>query len=120
MFHSIFLKHPNKYPQILISLNAVKTFNRMEWEHSVMEKFTFGFNLRSLQISPKLVFIQMTYNSDYFMFTCGTHQGCPHSPLLFILINRIAVLYSEILLTSDVIRSETLAETIYCSAMKQV
>lgn len=84
-------------PKVVISLDVEKVFDRVEWVYlfSVLEKFGFGRTfvawVKLLYHSP-LACIQTNYSqSDYFPLTCGTHQGCPLSPLLFAITISISI-----------------------------
>lgn len=78
-------------PQVVISLDAEKAIDRVEWKYLffVLEKYGFGTSLLSLikllNFSPKASVITNRVCSKYFPLSRGTRQGCPLSPLLFTL-----------------------------------
>ena len=89
LFNIIYSKDTCELPEVVISLDAEKAFDRVEWEYlfTVLRKFGFGETLiswiRLLYTSPLASVNTNNTRSEYFNLFRGTRQGCPLSPLLF-------------------------------------
>lgn len=86
----IYSTHSDNSPDIVISLDAEKAFDRVEWEYLfALLKFGFGDNFISwvklLYTSPQASVQTNDMRSEYFTLERGTRQGCPLSPSLFAL-----------------------------------
>ena len=79
----------SEYPEAVISLDAEKAFDRVEWSHLFFTLRKFGFKeefvawVKLLYSFPLASVISNNTQSAYFPLGRGTRQGCPLSPLLF-------------------------------------
>ncbi|CAJ1062856.1 LINE-1 reverse transcriptase -like protein [Xyrichtys novacula] len=78
-------------PEMVVSLDAEKAFDMVEWSYllEVLKKFGFGPRMISLisllYSAPKASVSTNGMNSQMFTLSRGCRQGCPASPLLFAL-----------------------------------
>ena len=78
--------------EVVISLDAEKAFDRVEWSFlfECLSRLGFGTSFRSwvelLYFSPKASVVINRNCSKLFSLTRGTCQGSPISPLLFALV----------------------------------
>lgn len=98
LFNILYDPSPPNTPEILVSLDAEKAFDRVEWDHLLYTLNRFGFGpkfiswIKVLYTSPLTAIQTNNTLSPYFALHRGTRQGCPSSPLLFaIAIEPLAV-----------------------------
>lgn len=88
---NILYSSPTDSPELILSLDAEKAFDRVEWEYLfyVLNKFglSSGFVewIKLLYASPVASVNTNGIKSSLFNLHRGTRQGCPLSPLLFAL-----------------------------------
>lgn len=91
LLNVIYSNETTSSPEVVISVDAEKAFDRVEWSYlfAVLEKFRFGNSfvswIRLLYTSPCVNITTNNVQSSYFPLNCGCRQGCPLSPLLFTL-----------------------------------
>lgn len=90
LFNILFSSTTNS-PEIVLSLDAEKAFDRVEWKYLfyILEKFGFSSDfiawIKLLYASPVASVKVNGIKSDSFTLSRGSRQGCPLSPLLFVL-----------------------------------
>ncbi len=96
---------------MVISLDAEKAFDRIEWVYlfRVLKEFGFGEGLISwislLYVDPQASVSTNSVNSEYFTLSRGTRQGCPLSPLLFaIAIEPLSIMLRTLPVFQGIIR----------------
>ena len=74
-------------PEMVISLDAEKAFDRVEWRYlfSVLKQFGFD-NAFISWVQLLAAVVTNGQQSKYFSLGRGTRQGCPLSPLLFAIV----------------------------------
>jgi len=91
LLNIIYSPASSEVPEVVISLDAEKAFDRVEWEFlfACLEKFGYGPNfiswIKLLYTLPKASVVTNGKQSPYFQLSRATRQGCPISPLLFAL-----------------------------------
>uniref|UniRef100_A0A8C5PT47 Reverse transcriptase domain-containing protein n=1 Tax=Leptobrachium leishanense TaxID=445787 RepID=A0A8C5PT47_9ANUR len=91
LFDIIDLANRSGDPGLLLSLDAEKAFDRMHWGflHQALEAFLFPApfirSIMALYSAPSAKVLSMGFLSPIFQITNGTRQGCPLSPLIFVL-----------------------------------
>lgn len=89
LFNMLYNPSSSCTPEVLISLDAEKAFNRVEWGYIfyTLQKFGFGNKfiswVRLLYTLPTASIRTNNILSEHFSLYCSTRQGCPLSPLLF-------------------------------------
>ena len=81
----------NKIPGIMVLIDFEKAFDTLEWHflQNTLKYFNFGLNLRNwisaMYSDVESGIINGGYVTNYFKVSRGVRQGCPLSPILFIL-----------------------------------
>ena len=111
LFNIIYHPSESPIPEVVVSLDAEKAFDRVEWSYLfyTLEKFGFGKMFISwvklLYTSPLSSVRTNNTFSKYFQIGHGTRQGCPLSPLLFALaIEPLSLTLSQTSLIKGVMR----------------
>lgn len=92
LFNIIYSKKSTIFPEVVISLDADKAFDQVEWPYLFATLKHFGFGniftswIRLLYTDPHANVRTNNTSSEYFKLMRGTRQGCPLSPLLFSLV----------------------------------
>lgn len=88
---NIIVSPSSSLPEVVVSLDAEKAFDRVEWSflYEVLARFGLGGRfvdwVKLLYSSPKASVRTNNITSPLFPLRRGTRQGCPLSPLLFTL-----------------------------------
>lgn len=113
LFNLLYSSDSSPVPEVLISLDAQKAFDRIEhnYLYKVLDKFGFGpiFQtwVKILYVGPQAAVRTDRVLSDYFSIGRGTRQGCPLSPLLFdIAIEPLAIAIRKSPLVTGVKRGD--------------
>uniref|UniRef100_A0A8C5GMF3 Reverse transcriptase domain-containing protein n=1 Tax=Gouania willdenowi TaxID=441366 RepID=A0A8C5GMF3_GOUWI len=89
LFNLINMAQNSKKKTIILSLDAEKAFDRVNWSFllAVLDRFGFGDSfiqwISTLYSKPKASVTTNKITSQSFTLQRGTRQGCPLSPLLF-------------------------------------
>ena len=81
----------NKILGIMVLIDFEKAFDTLEWQflHNTLKYLNFGPNLRNwisvMYSDVESGIINGGYVTNYFKVFRGVRQGCPLSPILFIL-----------------------------------
>uniref|UniRef100_A0A670HXI2 Reverse transcriptase domain-containing protein n=1 Tax=Podarcis muralis TaxID=64176 RepID=A0A670HXI2_PODMU len=101
-----YLERRNDIPAALIFIDAEKAFDNVSWHFLIkcMEKVgirgPFLEGIKSIYSGQRAKLIINNYLTKSFMITKGTRQGCPLSPLLFIMV--LEVILNKIRETSGI------------------
>ncbi len=111
LFNILYSRQNSVSSEVVISLDAEKAFDRIEWVYlfRVLKEFGFGEGLiswiRLLYVDPQASVSTNSVNSEYFTLSRGTRQGCPLSPLLFaIAIEPLSIMLRTLPVFQGIIR----------------
>lgn len=114
LFNVIYTEDPKSKSEVLISLDAEKAFDRVEWSYlfSTLSRFGFGNGfiswLKLFYASPVASVQTDNYRSEFFPLSRSTRQGCPLSPMLFaIAIEPLAVSLRTLREYTGIIRAKS-------------
>lgn len=91
LFNVIYTSTRSDAQEMIVSLDTEKAFDRVEWTYLFATMQRFGFSpsfvswVRLLYSSPSASVCSNNVHSSYFRLQRGTQQGCPLSPLLFVI-----------------------------------
>lgn len=112
LLNVIYSKETTAVPEAVISIDAEKAFDRIEWSYlfAVLAKFKFGNSfiswIRLLYTLPVVCITTNNIQSSYFSLYRGCRQGCPLSPLLFALaIEPLSIYLRSSSIFNGIIRS---------------
>jgi hypothetical protein len=89
MFHVVVEASYLDTPCAVLSLDAEKAFDCLEWEYLwlVLEHFGFGTRfiqmIRAIHVNHSSIISTGTTHSNPFIIQRGRKQGCPASTMLF-------------------------------------
>ena len=82
-------------PAAILSLHQEKAFNRVDWDFMRTTLCKMGFDLSFVRwvdlfyTGAESAVKVNGYLSPFFSLTRGVHQGCPLSPLLYVLVSEV-------------------------------
>lgn len=92
LLNIIQFSHEQKMDSLVVSMDAEKAFDRVEWPYLFYTLSKFGLGekfvswVKLLYTGPLAAVITNGLRSSSFGISRGTRQGCPLSPLLFALV----------------------------------
>lgn len=114
LFNVLYNVSSSNTHEAIISLDAEKAFDRVEWDYLfyALEKFGFKSNfiswIKLLYSAPQASIRTNNTQSEYFRLHRSTRQGCPLSPLLFaIAIEPFSIALRSNPLITGIFRNET-------------
>ena len=76
-------------PIAILSLDQEKAFDRVDWSFMQATLLMMGFNPSCFTMVYKSCGNVNGYLSSFFSLSCGVRQGCPLSPLLYVLVSEV-------------------------------
>ena len=85
----------NNLPAAVLSFDQMKAFDRVDWSFMFRTLTAMGFGpsfcswVKLFYTDPQSAVLVNGYTSDFFSLSRGVRQGCPLSPLLYVLVAEV-------------------------------
>lgn len=122
MCDAILYANENDLPLAILSLDQEKAFDRVEWSFllATLERMGFGPSfiqwVKTFYTGIQSAVIVNGCISEFFSLSHGVRQGCPLSPLLYVLIAEVLACNIR---ACPAIRGPTLPDSSACPVISQ-